>query len=206
MGKSPSTNRQRKCPTSCGSGAVCDIDVGDANPIAQSVRPVAPKFREKLTDLIKELLTARIIRPSTSPWASPIVMIIKKNGKDIRLCIDCRRVNQLTILIFYPMPLISDLLQHMDKAMWYCSLDMASEIWVVKMTERARAISIVITPSRLFESLRMPFGLKNAPQIYQRLIDNASYRYLKIGTRSTKIASGSSDLIDVFTDVNQILT
>ena len=49
-------------------GAVCDIDVGDANPIAQRVRPVAPKFREKLADLIKGLLSAKIIRPSISPW------------------------------------------------------------------------------------------------------------------------------------------
>ena len=48
-------------------GAVCDIDVGGANPIAQRVRPVAPKFREKLADMIKGLLTAQIIRPSTSP-------------------------------------------------------------------------------------------------------------------------------------------
>ena len=74
-------------------GAICDIDVGGASPIAQRVRPVAPKFREKLADLIKGLLSAKIIRPSTSPWASPIVVIIKKNGQDIRLFIDYRRVN-----------------------------------------------------------------------------------------------------------------
>ena len=81
-------------------GAVCDIDVGGARPIAQRVRPVAPKFREKLADLIKGLLSAKIIRPSTSPWASPIVVIIKKTGVDIRLCIDYRRVNQLTRLMY----------------------------------------------------------------------------------------------------------
>ena len=143
-------------------GAVCDIDVGEARPIAQRVRPVAPKFREKLADLIKGLLSAKIIRPSTSPWASPIVVIIKKNGEDIRLCIDYRRVNQLIQLMVYPMPLISELLQDMDKAMWYCSLDMASGFWVVEMTERARSISAFITPSGLFEWLRMPFGWKNA--------------------------------------------
>ena len=106
-------------------GAFCDIDVGDSNPIAQRVRPAAPKFREKLADLINRLLTAQIIRPSPSPWASPIVVIIKKNGEYIRLCIDYRRVSQPTRLIFYPMPLISDLLKIIDKAMWCCSLDMA---------------------------------------------------------------------------------
>ena len=73
----------------------------------------------------------------------------------------------------YPMPLISDLLQYMDKALWYCSLDMASGFWVVEMTARVREISAFNTPSGLFGWMMMPFRLKNAPQIYQRLIDNA---------------------------------
>uniref|UniRef100_A0AAV1VD68 RNA-directed DNA polymerase n=1 Tax=Peronospora matthiolae TaxID=2874970 RepID=A0AAV1VD68_9STRA len=176
-------------------GAICDIDVGGAAPIAQRARPVAPKYREKLSDLIKGLLAAKIVQPSTSPWASPIVVIIKKNGVDIRLCIDYRRVNQLTRLMVYPMPLISDLLEDLDKALWYCSLDMASGFWVVEMTERAKLISAFVTPFGLFEWLRMPFGLKNAPQIYQRLVDNALYGYLKIGQRSA-----SDGPIDVFKD------
>ena len=74
-----------------------------------------------------------------------MVMFIKKNGEDIRLCIDYRRVNHLTRLMVYPMPLISELLQDMDKAKWYCSLGMASGFWVVEMVERARAISALIT-------------------------------------------------------------
>uniref|UniRef100_A0AAV1TU92 Reverse transcriptase n=2 Tax=Peronospora matthiolae TaxID=2874970 RepID=A0AAV1TU92_9STRA len=120
-------------------GAICDIDVGGAAPIAQRVRPVAPKYREKLSDLIKGLLADKIVQPSTSTWASPIVVIIKKNGVDIRLCIDYRRVNQLTRLMVYPMPLISDLLEDLDKALWYCSLDMASGFWVVEMNgQRSR--------------------------------------------------------------------
>ena len=127
-------------------GAICDIDVEGARPIAQRVRPVALKFREKLADLSKGLLSAKIIQPSKSPWASPIVVIIKKNGEDIRFCIDYRRVNQLIRLMVYPMPLMSEILQDMDKAIWYCSLDMASGFWVVEMTERARSIFAFITP------------------------------------------------------------
>ena len=68
------------------------------------------------------------------------------------------------------------------------------------MTERSREISAFIKSSDLFEWLRIPFGLKNAPQIYQRLIDDALYGYLKIGARPNTITSVSSDLIDVFTD------
>uniref|UniRef100_A0AAV1VFN9 Reverse transcriptase n=1 Tax=Peronospora matthiolae TaxID=2874970 RepID=A0AAV1VFN9_9STRA len=63
------------------------------------------------------------------------------------------------------------------------------------MTERSKLISAFVTPFGLFEWLRMPFGLKNAPQIYQRLVDNALYRYLKIGQRSA-----SDGPIDVFKD------
>ncbi|KAE9191732.1 hypothetical protein PF004_g21520 [Phytophthora fragariae] len=161
-------------------GIVCDIDVGGAKPIAQRVPKVAPQFREKLSDLIKGLLGARIINMTTSPWASPIVVIIKNNGVDIRLCIDYRLVNSLTRLMIYTMPLINDLLEDLDKVLWYCSLDMASGFWVVVMTDRARAISAFITPFGLFEWNRMPFGLKNAPQIYQRMLDNALYGFARI--------------------------
>ncbi|KAE8975131.1 hypothetical protein PR002_g25685 [Phytophthora rubi] len=175
-------------------GVVCDIDVGGPTPVVQRCRRVAPQFREKLSDLIKGLLSAKMISPSTSPWASPIVIIIKKNGIDIRLCIDYRVVNGLTQLMVYPMTLVNDMLEDLDKVLWYCSLDMASGFWVVSMTERARLISAFITPFGLFEWNRMPFGLKNAPQIYQSLIDYALYGYLKI---SADVANDSEPR-DVF--------
>ena len=81
----------------------------------------------------------------------------------------------MTRLMVYPTPIISELLQNMNKAMWYCSLDMASDFWVVEMTERERAISAFITPAGLLKWLRIPFGSKNALQIYQQLIENALY-------------------------------
>ncbi|GMF49749.1 unnamed protein product [Phytophthora fragariaefolia] len=132
-----------------------DIQVGNPNDNTQEqvdqLKKVAPRFREKLFQLIKGLLSAKVIQHSTSPWASPIVVIIKKNGIDIRLCIDYRLFNSLTRLMVYPMPLINDLLDDLDKALWYCLLDMASGFGVVSMTDRARAISAFITPSGLFE-------------------------------------------------------
>ena len=97
-------------PHPAARGAIFDIDVGRAIPIAQRVRSVAPKLREKLADFIKRLLSAKIIRPSTLPWASPIVVIIKRTGEYIRIGIDYRQINQLTRLMVYPMPLISEIL------------------------------------------------------------------------------------------------
>ncbi|KAE8982050.1 hypothetical protein PF005_g21993 [Phytophthora fragariae] len=124
-----STDRQRECLATSGKGGICDIDVGNAKHVAQRVRKVASQFREKLSQLLKGLLSARIIQNSTSPWASPIVVIIKKKGVDIRLCISYRLTNSLTRLMVYPMPLINDLLDDLDKVLWYCSLDMASGFW-----------------------------------------------------------------------------
>ncbi|OWZ02647.1 LOW QUALITY PROTEIN: reverse transcriptase [Phytophthora megakarya] len=122
-------------------GLVCDIDVGGARSIALKCRKLRIQFREKLVDLIKGLLSAKMINYSRSPWASPIVVIIKKNGVDIRLCIDYRLVNSLTQLMIYPMPLITALLEDLESTLWYCSLDMASGFWVVILTDRARLIS-----------------------------------------------------------------
>ena len=68
------------------------------------------------------------------------------------------------------------------------------------MAERAKLISAFITPSGKFEWLRMPFGLKNAPQIYQRLIDTTLYGYLKIGAGKDAIATDPPKLSDVFTE------
>ncbi|OWZ02237.1 LOW QUALITY PROTEIN: reverse transcriptase [Phytophthora megakarya] len=101
----------------------------------------------------------------------------------------------LTRVMIYPMPLVNDLLENPKSTLWYCSLDMASGFWVVKMTDRARLISACITPFVLFEWNRMVFGLKNAPQIYQRMIDNALYGF----TRIPKSEDHESTL-DVFED------
>ena len=77
------------------------------------------------------LLATKIICPSTLPWASPIVVVVEKNGVDIRLCIDHLTVNELTRLVVYPMSIINDFLQDLENALYYCSLDMTrdSELW-----------------------------------------------------------------------------
>ncbi|GMF43519.1 unnamed protein product [Phytophthora fragariaefolia] len=102
-------------PPPAAVGVICDIDVGDAKAVAQRVRKIPPQLKEKAADLIKGLLSAGMIQPSISPWASPIVVIVKQNGMDIRFCIDYRLVNVLTRLMVYPMPLVNDLLENLDK-------------------------------------------------------------------------------------------
>ncbi|GMG17587.1 unnamed protein product [Phytophthora fragariaefolia] len=79
----------------------------------------------------------------------------------------------------YAMPLVDDLLTDLDAYLWFCSLDAASGFWAVMMTRRARWIPAFVCALGHFEWLRMPFGLKNAPMIYQRLIDNALWGYVQ---------------------------
>lgn len=79
--------------------------------------------------MIKGLPSAQITRTSNSPCASLIVEIVKKNGVDIRLCIDYRAVNSLTRLIVHPIPLLSDLLEALDKTLWYSLLDDCHAVW-----------------------------------------------------------------------------
>ncbi|KAE8988582.1 hypothetical protein PR002_g21722 [Phytophthora rubi] len=119
-------------------GVVCDIDVQGHPPIKQKARRVPLRHLKKLYELLKGLLKAGLVSFSTSPWASPIVIVLKKNGVDIRLCIDYKIVNAVTAIMEYAMPLVDDLLTDLEKYLWYCSLDAASGFWAIMMTRRAR--------------------------------------------------------------------
>ncbi|KAE9008250.1 hypothetical protein PR001_g16751 [Phytophthora rubi] len=106
-------------------GVVCDIDVQDHDPIKQRARRVPPKHLEKLYELLKGLLKAGLVAFSNSPWASPIVIVLNKNGIDIRLCIDYKMVKAITVVLEDAMPLVDDLLTELESYLWFCSLDAA---------------------------------------------------------------------------------
>ncbi|KAE8993193.1 hypothetical protein PF011_g17232 [Phytophthora fragariae] len=161
-------------------GVVCDLDVGDARPVAQRPRSIAPHIMIKVYELLKKLLETKLVEHSESPWASPIVIVLKKNGIGIRMCIDYRIVNGFIRLSNYPLPLIDDLLIGFESAMWFMSLDMASGFWAIRMTERAKLISAFVCPFGHFQWVQMPFGLKNAPLIYQHVINNCLWGFVRL--------------------------
>ncbi|GMF42369.1 unnamed protein product [Phytophthora fragariaefolia] len=107
-------------------GVVCDIDVQEHPPIKRKARRIPLRHLKELYELLKGLLKMGLIAFSDSAWASPIVIVLKKNGVDIRLCIDYKLVNSVTAIIEYAMPLVDDLFTDMEKYLWYCSLDAAS--------------------------------------------------------------------------------
>ncbi|OWY94638.1 hypothetical protein PHMEG_00035576, partial [Phytophthora megakarya] len=154
------------------------IASGNALP-PPAARRTSLRVLEKLYELLKGLLRARLITVSDSPWASPSVIVLKNNGVDIRLCIDYKRVNAVTTIMEYAMPLVDDLLTDMETYLWFCSRDAASGFWAVMMTERARNVSAFLFALKHFEWRRMPFGLKNAPMIRQRMMDNALWGFVQ---------------------------
>ncbi|GMF58203.1 unnamed protein product [Phytophthora fragariaefolia] len=103
----------------------------------------------------------------------------QENGQDIRLCIDYKMVNAITLIMEYSMPLVDDRLVEIGIYLWFCSLDAASGFWAIMMTMRARWVSAFVCALGHFEWLRMPFGLKNAPMIYQHMIDNSLWGYVQ---------------------------
>ncbi|GMF19197.1 unnamed protein product [Phytophthora fragariaefolia] len=108
------------------------------------------------------------------------MIVLKKNGVDIRMCIDYRVVNEFIQLSNYPLPLVDDLLTGFESAMWFMSLDMASGFWAIRMTERAKLISAFVCPFGHFQWVRMPFGPKNAPLVYQAVINNCLWGFVRL--------------------------
>ncbi|OWZ02643.1 hypothetical protein PHMEG_00025759, partial [Phytophthora megakarya] len=118
-------------------GVVCDIDVQRHALIKPRAMRIPLRHLQKLYELLKGLLNAGLITSSDSPWASPIVIVLKKNGQDIRLCIDYKMANAVTAIMEYAIPLVDDLLPELNNYLWFCSLDAASGFWAIMMTMRA---------------------------------------------------------------------
>ena len=147
------------------------IDTGDAHPIRQQVRRIPPARRQEVTQLLQDMRHKDIIQPSTSPWASPIVLVRKKDGS-MRFCVDYRKLNALTRKDAYPLPRIDDTLDTLSGAQWFSTLDLLSGYWQVEMDPADKPKTAFCTPEGLFEFNVMPFGLCNAPATFQRLMDS----------------------------------
>ena len=91
------------------------INTGDSPPIKQPARRAPFALRRKVEELVDDMLQKKVIHPSKSPWASPVVLVAKKNG-DTRFCVDYRRLNSVTKMDVYPLPRIDDMLDSLSEA------------------------------------------------------------------------------------------
>ena len=102
------------------------------SPIRQGVRRVPLPQRENIKRLLKEMQEKDIVTPSKSPWASPIVLVPKKDGT-IRFCVDYRKVNEVTLKDAYPIPRVDDTLDTLAGSKWFSTLDLKSGYWQVEI-------------------------------------------------------------------------
>uniref|UniRef100_K7EYV5 ribonuclease H n=1 Tax=Pelodiscus sinensis TaxID=13735 RepID=K7EYV5_PELSI len=119
---------------------------------------------------VQDMLALGVIQPSSSPWASPVLLVPKKDGS-IRFCVDYRKLNAITVSDAYSMPRPDELLDKLGGARYLTTLDLTKGYWQVPLDQEARLKSAFITPLGLYEFLVLPFGLKGAPATFQRLVD-----------------------------------
>ena len=146
------------------------INVEGSAPIRQQARRIPPFRKDEVKKLLDDMLRKEIITPSQSPWASPVVLVRKKDGST-RFCVDYRKVNAVTRKDAYPLPRIDTTLDTLAGSKWFSTLDLLSGYWQVEVDPNDQEKTAFCTPNGLFEFKVMPFGLCNAPATFQRLMD-----------------------------------
>ena len=145
-----------------------EVDTGTASPRRQPVRHMPFAVRQEVGKHLNDMQQSGVIQPSSSPWASPVVMV-RKDGSH-RFCVDYRLLNAVTKPDLYPLPRIDDLLDQLGKSHYFSTLDLASGYWQIQVHPNSIEKTAFITPQGLFEFRVMPFGLMNAPSVFQRLM------------------------------------
>jgi transposase InsO family protein len=146
------------------------INVGNARPIKQAPRRQALTKRETERTEVARMLQQGIIRPSSGPWASPTVLIKKKDGK-IRFCIDYRELNKVTVRDAYPLPNITDCFDNLEGAKFFCTMDLQSGYWQLDVHPDDKEKTAFATRTGLYEFNVLPFGLTNAPATFERVME-----------------------------------
>ena len=148
-----------------------EIDTGDARPIRQPARQLPIHRRNEAEEHVKDMLERGIIEPSNSPWASPIVLMKKKDGS-ARFCVDYRALNNVTVKNSWPLPRTDDCFDALTGSKWFSTLDLCSGYWQVAMDDKEKPKTAFITGKGLYQFTVMSFGLCNAPATFERLMED----------------------------------
>ncbi|GFX17828.1 retrovirus-related Pol polyprotein from transposon 17.6 [Trichonephila clavipes] len=139
-------------------------------PVAVPPYRMNPSKKEILKQEIDRLLSEGIIEECESPYASPVVLVPKPNGT-FRLCIDYRKLNEITVADTYPLPRMDDLLHQAKLTPFMSTLDLRAGYHQVKVHVEDQDKTTFVCPFGTYRFLRMPYGLRNAPATFQRLMN-----------------------------------
>ena len=139
------------------------IDTRDASPLSQ-----APYY-QVIKDQANQMLEAGVVEPANSPWASPVVIVHKKD-RSWRFCVDYRKLNAVTIPDVYPLPRVEDALSLLEGSKFFSIMDLQSGFWQVSVRPEDRSKTAFVTPDGLYQFTVMPFGLINAPRTFKRIM------------------------------------
>ncbi|TYJ98703.1 reverse transcriptase [Cucumis melo var. makuwa] len=146
-------------------------------PISQAPYRMAPSELKEFKMQLQELVDKGYIRPSVSPWGAPVLFVKKKDGT-LRLCIDYRQLNKVTIRNKYPLPRIDDLFDQLRAAALFSKIDLKSGYHQLKVRESDIAKTAFRTRYGHYEFRVMPFGLMNAPAVFMDLMNMIFHQYL----------------------------
>lgn len=148
-----------------------EIELTDTQPVVYRPYRLSYPERELVRSMVKEMIDADIICESNASYASPILLVKKKTGER-RLCVDYRALNNKTRKEHYPLPLIDDQLDRLAGNNLFISLDLASGYYQIPIAETSQDKTAFVTPDGQYQFKRMPFGLANAPSVFQRAMNN----------------------------------
>ncbi|RVW21226.1 Transposon Tf2-2 polyprotein [Vitis vinifera] len=144
---------------------------------AQAPYRMSPAELLELRKQLKELLDAGLIQPSRAPYGAP-VLFQKKHDGSLRMCVDYRALNKVTIKNKYPIPLAAELFDRLSKASYFTKLDLRSGYWQVRVAAGDEGKTTCVTRYGSYEFLVMPFGLTNAPATFCNLMNDVLFDYL----------------------------
>ena len=164
------------------------IDTRDAEPKRQPPRRVPFAVRGEINAQLTKMQAQGVIRPSTSPWASP-VMLVRKTDGTLRFCVDYRALNAVTNSDVFPIPRIDDLLDQLGQCTIFSTLDLTADYWQIKVHPDSQEKTAFTTHQGLYEFLVMPFGLRNTLATFQltwrRSYEDSILRTDRISSQST---------------------